>query len=132
MRKHSFIGNIPFNKILSSAKDHGLLRDKPVLADAIQIEDLIVSGPEDIRSVSGVDDAQIIVSRDVDSPKSASTIIINISGAVDEKEVRKTLPGNFYHLPAIIKAYPDALVIETHKELERNERTNKIPRLIWR
>lgn len=84
------------------------------------------------RSVPGVDEVQIIVTRDEDTPKSASAIVINVSGDTNEKTVRKVLLDNFYHLSAIVKAYPDSLKIEFNRKLERIDRTNKIPSLVWK
>ena len=83
------------------------------------------------RADAGVADAQLVLTRITDSPKAASALTLEFTGQADPLSVRERLVGEFYHLAAVARQYPDALAVRRVPALRRIDRTNKIPAAVW-
>lgn len=84
------------------------------------------------RRMSGVQEAQLVLTRSNDSLRAASALTLEFTGEADPAEVHSHLISEFYHLAAIHHRFPGAITAERVDKLGRIERTNKVPPAIWR
>ena len=94
---------------------------------------------EIVRSVSGVSDAQIVLSGKTEKNTSASSITICFTTFYESRHaqllgetVRRQLVTSFVHMASILTKYPDALHVKCVDNLIRVDRTNKTPMIIHR
>ena len=109
-------------RVLGRADDSVTLRS--ALFKVSELIDLVHGEP-------GVLEAQLRLTRSDDSPKAASALTMEFTGTADAEVVRKRLLDEFYHLAAVARQYPDALQARRVGQLARNERTNKVPPMVW-
>lgn len=84
------------------------------------------------REFPGVQEAQLVLTRNTDSLKSASALTLEFTGDADPDAVCAHLLRDFYHLAAIAHRYPGAICAKMVRRLGRVERTNKVPPVVWR
>jgi len=103
--------------------------------DSISLRSILFSVNE-LRSVAlgvaGVREVQLVCSQDRDNPKAAASLTIAYVGTADSDEVMKRITSNFYHMPAILRSYRDALRVERVTSLQSNSRTQKTAPLVWK
>ncbi|MGE7438277.1 AMP-binding protein [Kitasatospora sp. NPDC001175] len=109
-------------RVLGRADDSVTLRS--ALFKVSELVDLV-------RGEPGVLEAQLRLTRSADSPKAASALTLEFTGTADAEAVRGRLIGEFYHLAAVARQYPDALRARRVERLTRIERTNKVPAMVW-
>ncbi|GAU67842.1 hypothetical protein SSP35_05_04090 [Streptomyces sp. NBRC 110611] len=84
-----------------------------------------------VRGEPGVVEAQLRLTRSTDSARAASALTLDFTGTAEPEAVRARLTGEFYHLAAVARQYPDALRARRVSRLARIERTNKVPAMVW-
>ncbi|MFF4605811.1 AMP-binding protein [Streptomyces sp. NPDC001339] len=84
-----------------------------------------------VREEPGVVEAQLRLTRSTDSARAASALTLDFTGTAAPEAVRARLTGEFYHLAAVARQYPDALRARRVSRLARIERTNKVPAMVW-
>ncbi|UWU75259.1 hypothetical protein N2603_35235 [Bradyrhizobium huanghuaihaiense] len=103
--------------------------------DSISLRSILFSVNE-LRNVAlgtpGVSEVQLVCSPDADNPKAAASLTISYVGTADTHEVMRQVISSFYHMPAIIRSYKNALNVERVNSLLSNPRTQKTVPLVWR
>jgi phenylacetate-CoA ligase len=84
------------------------------------------------REQPGVEETQLICDPEEDNPKAASRVVLSFVGTADPENVKAALLDFFYDLPTITRPFPDAFKVKSATKLIANNRTNKVPPLIWR
>jgi phenylacetate-CoA ligase len=115
-RNHGF-------RVLGRADDAIILR-----STMFSINELLSKALE----MPNVEEAQLVCNPEADNPKAASSVTLCFVGGADENAVKSMLLNYFYDLPTIIRQFPTSFVVCSVPKLIANERTNKIPPLLWR
>lgn len=84
------------------------------------------------RQQPGVQEAQLVLTRNTDSLRAASALTLEFLGDADPEFICSQLIREFYHLAAISQRYPGAITAHRVDRLNRVERTNKVPPAVWR
>ncbi|MBU9833724.1 hypothetical protein J1786_02615 [Rahnella sp. L72c] len=97
-------------------------------SNKISINKLITT----INKLSGVDASQIVLIDHDGMHQSVSQLLIRVVGHISETEIRSSLFNEIYVLSEVNQAYPESVIITICNQLERIDRTNKIPPVIWK
>ncbi len=81
---------------------------------------------------AGVQEAQLVLTRSDDSPKAASSLTLEFTGSADPEYICAQLLKELYHLAAVAQRYPGAIIARRVDKLNRVERTNKVPSVVWK
>ncbi|WP_327357535.1 AMP-binding protein [Streptomyces sp. NBC_01304] len=84
------------------------------------------------RELAGVEEAQLVLTRSNDSLRSASALTLQYAGDADPDAVRAHLTAGFIHLAAVDSRYPGAIGARRVGQVDRVDRTNKVPPTVWR
>lgn len=83
--------------------------------------------------VDGVEEAQLVLYRDVTTPTVVTRLCLRYTGAAtDPGVVRTGLVGSVARLAAVDRHTPEAVAVERVADVERNPRTNKVLPVLWR
>ncbi|MFC7548718.1 hypothetical protein [Plantactinospora sp. GCM10030261] len=103
--------------------------------DAVSLRSALFSVGEVVahaRTFAGVDEARLVLTRDLESPKAATALTLEYSGDADAEAVRAHLTAHFYHLAAVHSRFPGAITAQRVDRVSRVERTNKVAPAVWR
>ncbi|MFG3423009.1 AMP-binding protein [Micromonospora sp. NPDC049460] len=103
--------------------------------DAVSLRSALFSVGEVVssaRTLPGVEEAQLVLTRDTESPRAATALTLEYSGGADAEDVLAHLTAQFYHLAAVHRQVPGAITARRVDKVSRVERTNKVPPAIWR
>ncbi|WP_444913892.1 AMP-binding protein [Microbulbifer sp. ANSA003] len=80
----------------------------------------------------GVEEVQLLLSGDTQTKKSADSIVVQFTGTASANSICEHILNNIHNLASVVRQYPQSFTVQKAERLKRIERTNKVPRVIWR
>lgn len=103
--------------------------------DSVKLHGTLLSISEVLGVVTaraGVTEAQLILTRAPGDGHVIDRLTVHLTGQADPHDVRAAMLREFYSLALVVQRMPELLTVRRVGRLDRVDRTNKVPPMVWK